>query len=62
MMTNYIKSQCNTIITSVKVFEQSCQIAAMQDDGSISKDEEKKLKKISKASQQFITDIEKLMK
>lgn len=61
-MNSYIKSQCSTIITSVKVFEQGCQLAAMQDDGNISKDEKKKLKKISKASQQFIADIEKLMK
>lgn len=61
-MNSYIKGQCNTIITSVKVFEQACQLAALQDDGNISRDEEKKLKKISKASQQFIADIEKLMK
>lgn len=61
-MNRYIMSQCNTILASVKVFEQACKIAAMQDDGYISKDEEKQLTKISKACQRFTADIGKLMK
>ena len=58
----YIKSHCNTIITSVKVFEQSCNLGATQDDGYISKDEKETLKEISKACQRFTADIGKLMK
>ncbi len=41
-------------------FEQACQQAAKQDDGTISKEEEKTLKKVHAITQRFINSLDKL--
>ena len=45
--------------TMVQTFERSCEMAAMKDDGKISRDEEKQLKKIKAAAQAFCKELEK---
>ncbi len=50
-MNSYIKAQILNITTMTKTFEQACEMAAMKDDGKISREEEKQLKKIKAASQ-----------
>lgn len=59
-MNSYMTQQVSNIIAMVKVFEQSCKMAAMKDDGQIDKAEEKNLKKISAATQHFIKELEKI--
>ena len=57
-MNYYIKAQIFNIKSMVKVFEQSCKIAAQKDNEEISKDEEKQLKQIKAAAEKFCKDRE----
>ena len=59
-MNSYIEAQITNVIAVVKTFERSCEMAAIKDDGRIDKAEQKKLKKISAATNRFIKQIEKL--
>lgn len=59
-MNSYIKAQMNNMITMAKTFEQSCKMAATQNDGVIDKTEEKTLKKIGAATQHFIKELERI--
>ncbi len=57
-MNSYIKAQILNITTMTKTFEQACELAAMKDDGKLSREEEKQLKKIKAASQRFRKELE----
>ena len=46
MSNQFIKMQCENMITMIETCQKSCDMAATQDDGKISKDEEKFLKKM----------------
>lgn len=59
-MNSYIKAQILNITTMTKTFEQACEMAAMKDDGKISREEEKQLKKIRAASQKFRKELESI--
>lgn len=59
-MNSYIATQCKNMIASVGVFKQACQMAAMKDDGAVSKEEQKLLNKINKLSDKYIKELEKL--
>ncbi len=59
-MNYYIDAQIANIKAIVRTFEQSCRMAATKDDGKISPDEEKALKKISAATQRFIKELDKI--
>ena len=59
-MNSYINAQIINMIAMTKTFEQSCKMAAMRDDGKISKEETKQLKKISNATQKFLKELESL--
>ena len=59
-MNSYIKAQILNITTMVKTFEQACEMAALKDDGKISREEEKQLKKIKAASQKFRKELESI--
>lgn len=59
-MNHYIDAQCKHMIAMVNTFEQACQMAITEDDGSISKEEEKALKKIRAASKRFKTELNKI--
>lgn len=61
-MNLFIENQCRNMIQSIQVFKQSCEFAAKRDDGKVSKDEEKTLKQITKASDEFTKEIEKILK
>ena len=58
MNNYYIDAQITNMIAMVKTFEQSCKMAALKNDGTIDRAEEKQLKKISTATQRFIKDLE----
>lgn len=59
-MNAHMITQINQILISVKVFEDSLRIAAQKDDGVISKEEEKIIKKIEKASARYKKQLEKI--
>lgn len=59
-MNYYIDAQILNMKAMVKTFEQSCHMAAQKNDGIISPEEAKKLKKISAATQRFLKELEKL--
>ena len=59
-MNYYIEAQIFNIKTMVKVFKQACEIAAQNDDGHISKEEEKQLKQIKAATEKFCKELDKI--
>lgn len=59
-MNSYIDAQILNMIAMVRVFEHSCEYAAAKDDGKISREEEKQLKKIKGATQKFIKELESI--
>lgn len=59
-MNPYIEAQIFNIKSMVRVFNQSCEMAAIKDDGQISKEEAKQLKKIRLASEAFCKELEKI--
>lgn len=60
-MTNtFLEIQIKNMIVTVQGFEQACQIAAMKDDGKISKAEEKALRKVRAAAAAFMSELKKL--
>ena len=59
-MNFYIDTQIINMKAMVRNFEQSCRIAATKDDGKISPEEEKVLKKIGAATQRFIKELDKI--
>lgn len=59
-MNSYIEAQILNMSTMVKTFEQSCRMAALKNDGTVDKDEERQLKKISAACAGFLRDLERI--
>lgn len=59
-MNTFIKVQCINMISSAKIFKQAVEMAAKKDDGTISKDEAKTLKAINKATDNFISELQKI--
>lgn len=57
-MNYYIEAQITNMVAMVRTFDASCKMAALKDDGSIDRTEEKQLKKISAAAQKFIRELE----
>lgn len=59
MSNQFIRMQCENMLTMIETFRQSCEMAARQDDGKVSKEEEKFLKKMNKAADQFADILRK---
>ncbi len=55
-----IQAQILNMKNMVRNFEQICRVAATKDDGKISADEARTLKKINAASQRFLKELNKL--
>lgn len=60
-MNRFIESQCQNMLQSIAMFKQSCEFAAKRDDGQISKDEAKTLKKITTAADNFAKELGKIL-
>ena len=58
-MNTYIHAQIMNMQAMVQTFERSCEMAAMKDDGKISREEAKQIKKIKAAAQAFCRELEK---
>lgn len=59
-MNPYIEAQIFNIKSMAKVFNQSCKMAAMKDDGKISKEEAKQLSKIQATVERFCKELDKI--
>ena len=60
IMNYYIDAQITNMITMAKTFEASCKMAATKNDGTIDPTEEKQIKKLSKITERFISELELL--
>lgn len=61
-MNTYIKAQVLNMQQLLRTFDAACKLAAIQDDGVLTKAEEKQLAKITAASAAFAKELEKAMK
>ena len=59
-MNQYIKAQILYMKNVVKTFNDSCHLAATKDDGEISKDEFRTLKRIKKASERYLKALDRI--
>ena len=59
-MNSQMTAQISNMIHLAQNFETACQLAAMQDDGKMSGDEKRALKKTLSAFQKFRKSLEKI--
>ncbi len=52
-MNRFMQSQVNSALLALRALDQSIEMAAQKDDGVISKEERKQIKKIRKAVKKF---------
>ena len=58
-MNPYIKLEINNEILVTKNFLNSCRVAAMKDDGTVDPAEKKLLERLAKATDKYISELEK---
>lgn len=61
-MNTYLEAQINQMRIYIDTFVKGCELAAIKDDGKIGKEEEKQLKKIQKASEEYKRELSKINK
>ena len=59
-MNHYIKTQLNNIKSMVEALEQSCEIATIQDDKTISHEEIKIMRRIKKANCHYLKELSRI--
>lgn len=59
-MNDYIEAQIKNMVAIVRTFENSCQMAALKNDGRIDDAEARQLKKINAASEKFIAKLQSI--
>lgn len=57
-MNSYMNTSIKAAIGYLRAFEQGMKLAAAKDDGQISKDESKLLKRLNKATERYISELE----
>lgn len=60
-MNILMKSQVETVLLSLKTLNQSIEMAALKDDGEISKEEQKEIKIIRRAIADFEKEMSKIL-
>ena len=60
-MNEFMKSQVNNALLSLKTLDKSIELAAVQDDGVMSKEEQKQVKRIRKAIRRFEKEMAKML-
>jgi len=61
LRNQYIVNQLNHMLSTTKIFQQACSMAAIQDDGVVDKKEEKALKAISAATEKYVKELTKVL-
>ena len=59
-MNEFMKSQVNNALISLKTLDKSIELAAVQDDGVMSKEEQKQVKRIQRAVRRFEKEMARL--
>ncbi len=59
-MNRFMQSQVNSALLALRALDQSIEMAAQEDDGVISKEERKQIKKIRKAVKKFSQTMARL--
>lgn len=62
MDNQYMQAQCRNMIASIAAFSQACELAAKEDDGVLSRAEERELRKIRAAAQRFQGELARVMR
>ena len=62
MKNIYTETEITNMTLLAKSFLQRCKNAALKDDNSIDKEEEKTLKKINSATKKFLKELSKIQK
>ena len=62
MDNQYMQAQCKNMVTMVAAFSQACELAALEDDGVLSKSEKRELRKIQSAVQRFQGELQRVMR
>ena len=60
MDNSYIKAQCRNMISVLDAFSTACELAAHEDDGAISKEELRQLRKIRAAAARFQAELQRV--
>ena len=60
-MNEFMKSQVNNALLSLKTLDKSIELAAVQDDGVMSKEEQKQVKRIQRAVRRFEKEMAKML-
>lgn len=60
-MNMLMKSQVETVLLSLRTLYQSIEVAALKDDGEISKEEQKEIKIIRRAIADFEKEMSKIL-
>lgn len=59
MKNQYMTAQCQNMISVINAFSKACELAALEDDGTVSKAEEKALRNIRSAARRFQKELQK---
>lgn len=59
-MNQFMKSQVANALMSLKTLDKSIELAAVQDDGVMSREEQKQVKRIRRAIRRFEKDMARL--
>lgn len=62
MENKYMRTQCQNMLSVIAAFSQACELAALEDDETRSKAEERELRKIRAAAQRFQGELARIMK
>ena len=57
----YLKAQCQNMVSALAAFSTACELAAYEDDGSLSKEELRQLRRIHAAAARFQAELQREM-
>lgn len=60
MENKYIETHITSMMLYAENFKTACRLAALEDDGTVSRDEEKVLKKIEELTNEYIKKLKRL--
>lgn len=61
MENRYMQAQCKNMVAMIATFTQACELAAKEDDGVLSRSEERELRKIRAAAARFQNTLTRVM-
>ena len=62
MKNQFMRIHVRNMKTSLQSFKMGLQLAAEQDDGAVDREEKRDMKRLEKATDKFMEELEKVMK